>query len=248
MTEASHGVENVRSVRHDTRDLFVILLLTFNAGFVDALAFRWLGRVFVTFLSGNFIFVGLGLADGDVRMLERVVVAISAGVAGIVCGSAYLSNEADTEESRPEAWRIVTLLSVQGLVLVGLSAVWTLAGDPLRHAAEQMVLLALAGFAMGLQAALVVRFNVRTAIANAVTGTLLLLGRRCAHFLDPRVPRDTAGEGSFFFVALPALYIVSAALVGFLVPSGLATLVPVLVVAIAAVVMVPGRLLTEHRR
>ena len=78
----THGLDATNGSYEDGRIIAVIVLLTLNAGWVDAFAFLSLGRVFASFLSGNFVFIGLGIVQGQTEMLVRALVADLAALGG----------------------------------------------------------------------------------------------------------------------------------------------------------------------
>lgn len=217
--------------------LLVILLLTFNAGWVNSLAFLSLGRVFASFLSGNFVFIGLSVARGDGALLLRAVVAIVSALAGIVFASGYLESLMRRAANDPGWKLVVDLLTMQGVVLFAFAMVWSSFEHPSLAASHQMILLSLAGLAMGIQGVVVGRLNVRGAIANALTGTVLLLGAHLAHrfHLSPAVDEDA--ESDVFLASLLGLYAMAAIGVVATTPTGLAPFVPATVVLIAAAVV-----------
>ena len=54
----------------------LMLLLTLNAAWIDMLSYLSLGRVFASFMTGNFLFIGLGVAQGNGGLLIRALVAV----------------------------------------------------------------------------------------------------------------------------------------------------------------------------
>lgn len=73
-------------------DSSLLVLLAALAGWMDALSFTALGKVFTSFQSGNLIFLGLGVDEGDAQLLGEptgnpasriVLVALGAAAMGI---------------------------------------------------------------------------------------------------------------------------------------------------------------------
>ena len=62
----------------------MIMLLTLNAGWTDLVVYLFLGRIFASFMSGNILFVGLGLAEGNYALLESALIAILANFLGVL--------------------------------------------------------------------------------------------------------------------------------------------------------------------
>src|SRR5260370_18062657 len=64
-----------------------ILLVTLNAGWTDMLCYFSLGHVFSSFLTGNFLFIGLRLAQRNSGLLLRALVAVLVSFVGVTFGS-----------------------------------------------------------------------------------------------------------------------------------------------------------------
>src|SRR5260221_599903 len=54
----------------------LLLLLTLTAAWIDMLSYLSLGRVFASFMTGNILFIGLGVAQGNSGLLIRALVAV----------------------------------------------------------------------------------------------------------------------------------------------------------------------------
>src|SRR5258708_4909494 len=65
----------------------VVLLLTLAAGWTDALCYLDLGRVFASFMTGNLLFVGLSLAQGNTALLMRAALAVLIFLASVTLGT-----------------------------------------------------------------------------------------------------------------------------------------------------------------
>lgn len=221
--------EEPRAPRGRARVGLVIALLTLNAGWIDALAFLSLGRIFASFLSGNFVFIGLGAAQGDRALMGHALVAVVAAFAGVLLGSSCLEAR---ERPSASAWTdgAVLALGIEWLLLLGFAVVWRAAGDPTGHPDAQLLLLSLAALGMGIQGAVVDSFDVRGAVANALTGTVIVLGRRMVGGLRRRSRASPEGVS---LVVLPLLYVLSATCVVLTAASGLPPVVPVLIVTAA---------------
>jgi uncharacterized membrane protein YoaK (UPF0700 family) len=64
----------------------MLVLLAAIAGWIDALSFTALGKVFTSFQSGNLIFLGLGVDEGDAQLFVGAGVSLLAflAVAGLL--------------------------------------------------------------------------------------------------------------------------------------------------------------------
>src|SRR5260370_28659810 len=80
----------------------LLLLLTLNAAWIDMLSYLSLGRVFASFMTGNFLFIGLGVAQGNSGLLIRSLVAARVVLGGVAFRS-FCLRRAPQQHSRP-AW------------------------------------------------------------------------------------------------------------------------------------------------
>ncbi|MBF0678369.1 MAG: DUF1275 domain-containing protein [Devosia sp.] len=157
-----------------TRHLFLGMVLTGAAGFVDAIGFIELGGYFTSFMSGNTTQGGTGLVNGEWPVVVLTLCLVGLFFLGSVAGN------------------LLALFSlrwgpaaVSGFVAigVGLALVLVLLGIDQRQA---MLFLALAAGAQN--AILPMRGAVRLG-ATFVTGTLYVAGQDLALALRGKVPR-----------------------------------------------------------
>ena len=78
--------ETTSLARWPGRSTFLIGL-TAAAGWLDALSFLHLGKVFNSIMTGNVVFVGLGAAEGDGGLVLRAALALGAFVLGSFTGA-----------------------------------------------------------------------------------------------------------------------------------------------------------------
>ncbi len=67
------------------------------------LSYLALGRVFASFMTGNFLFIGLGVAQGNSGLLIRALGAVLVFLAGVTFGSFCL--ERAPQQQTGTAWR-----------------------------------------------------------------------------------------------------------------------------------------------
>jgi uncharacterized membrane protein YoaK (UPF0700 family) len=148
----------------------LVLLLTGVGGYVDAVSYLALGRVFTANMTGNTVLLGLAIVQGDAAGAGRSALALGGFLAGGALGARLVALAA-----RPQVWpRGVTVaLAAEGALLVALAVV---------HAAvvagESTLLVgrvALAALAMGVQSAAARRLDVSGVTTTFVTGTLTSL-------------------------------------------------------------------------
>lgn len=151
--------------------------LTVSSGAIDAISFLALGKVFTAFMTGNLVFVGVGLADpaGGPDIL-RVLIALAAFAAGVFGGTRIV------KASRGSGlWprRVSVALGVAVVLQAVFLAVWVAtSGHPGTGSGD--VLTALMALAMGLQSAAVMALAVEGVFTTAATATVMFLMRDVA--------------------------------------------------------------------
>ena len=224
-----------------------ILLVTLNAGWTDMLTYFFLGHVFSSFLTGNFLFIGLGLAQGNSGLLIRALAAVLVSFVGVALGSFCLQRA--PQRQTEQTWRhtLVRVLLIEWLLFLALSVLWRVTSNLSQQGGVQILLLCLAALGMGIQGALVEAFNIPGVVANAVTGTVLTLGQRIAQGLGHPGPESEEWRWrNIFLVMLLLIYIVSAIAVVLASASMLTPVVPVIIVTIAILaLLVPSRQTTR---
>ncbi|MFL5661964.1 MAG: YoaK family protein [Ktedonobacteraceae bacterium] len=201
----------------------LLLLFAFIAGWVDALGYLGLGQVFTSFMSGNVVFLGLALAQGDLGLLERSVTALVTFLVGAALG-AWIAGR----EPFHAAWADsgTRALALEWIVLLLLAIGWLLIGIPSRIGSGQLLLIGLAAFAMGIQGAVVQTLNIPGIAAVALTGTLLALGKRLVYHAQPAASTKAVGIG--LLIGLCLTYAISAIVVALMQPwLPFASIVPV---------------------
>jgi len=215
----------------------LLLLLTLAAGWTDALCYLAVGRVFASFMTGNILFVGLSIAQGNTALLVRAVVAILLFLVSVTLGSLYLQRL--PARQLVARWRgtLAWYLLVEALILLAFALLWAITGDPAQHPEMQVVLLGVAALGMGLQGALVGAFNIPDVVSIALTGTELLLGIRLAQRITRQSADQPGGTSVSFLLALMLSYTLAALVVALVAPwIGLA-FIPCLLVTIAVLVV-----------
>lgn len=138
------------------------LLLTLVAGWVAAAGFLEFGGIYVSFMSGNTVQVGLGAAGGDTRLVTRPLAAIACFVLGGAIGSALAV--------RAPRWTSVLTLALEATALAGAACLFHLSRQP------SFATIGLLAFAMGAQNQIVGKGRADNAGTTFVTGTLFRLG------------------------------------------------------------------------
>ncbi|MEI9999887.1 MAG: YoaK family protein [Verrucomicrobiota bacterium] len=143
-----------------------VLLLSFAAGSADAAGWMGLGRVFTANMTGNVVLLGMFLGQGQFATAARSVFVLVLFMFGVAAGTRLDRGVAPKDWPRL-ARRIITVEKVS-LILFALA--WTLALH--RGAAADYGLLALLGFAMGMQSAAMSRLGAPGVGTTALTSTV----------------------------------------------------------------------------
>jgi uncharacterized membrane protein YoaK (UPF0700 family) len=212
-----------------------LLALTAVAGWVDALSFLALGKVFTSFMSGNWLFLGIGAGTGDGGLAVRAGTAMAAFVAGGAVGARLLGARLS-----PAGSQALRGLRLEAVVLVCFAAVWIVVGDPEPQHAVRLVLLALAAAAMGIQAALSLALQVPNVATVALTASLAQLARLVGLSGTERRPHDPGEPSAALLLALCLCYLVSALVVAVLPRTALLAAVPLLLLSLAAIAARPA--------
>ncbi|HLH68819.1 MAG TPA: YoaK family protein [Candidatus Dormibacteraeota bacterium] len=163
-----------------------LLTLTAIAGWVDALSFLGLGRVFTGNMTGNTVLLGLALAQARGAEVERSAIALGGFVLGAAVGSRLAG-----WGGPPGGWpaRVTLTLAAELAVLATFAALWSWGTQP--PPAKLDVLVALAAVGMGLQSVAVRRLGIPGVTTTVVTSILAELVADVASLAHPRrwVPR-----------------------------------------------------------
>lgn len=147
-------------MRTRTGDLVAGTALAATSGAVDLLAVADLGGAFASVVTGNLVTVGFGLGSGDLSRLVPPAVAVAAFAVGVVTVT--------------QVWRRSLLgpLAAELVLLLGVLAGWLASGT---HPARpvELIVLALAGVAMGGQSVAALRLGAATTyLTGALTSAL----------------------------------------------------------------------------
>jgi uncharacterized membrane protein YoaK (UPF0700 family) len=152
--------------------------LSFSAGMYEAICFLAFGKVFAGFQTGNLVFLGFGVAGTRPPAGPNpvtVVISLAAFAAGVALAIPILKGFGGGQETQHTASRVwprpVSIALAIALVLqAAFFAVWFTAASP---ASLAYILIALAAFAMGLQANAVRSLHVPGISTTAFTATFV---------------------------------------------------------------------------
>lgn len=212
----------------------LLVLLTLNAAWIDMLSYLSLGRVFASFMTGNILFIGLGVAQGNSGLVIHALVAVLVFLVGVAFGSFCLARAPQQQSGTAWHHTFARYLLLEWLLLLVYAIIWRVTSNLSQQAGVQILLLCLAALAMGMQGALVLLFNIPGVVADALTGTLITLGQRLAQGIGHPGPESQEWRwNSMFLVLLCLIYVVSAFVVALTSAFILTPVVPVIVVTIA---------------
>jgi uncharacterized membrane protein YoaK (UPF0700 family) len=204
-----------------------LLGLTGAAGALDALAFLYLGKVVNSFQSGNVLFLGLGIGNGNAGLVVRAGAVLLAFVAGAAVGARLVGARLSPRGMSTE----LRVMAVEGTLLAVFAALWLVVGTPDEHPVWRVVLLAVGAGAMGIQASLSLALKIPNVVTVAVTATVAALGQRAG--LGRPAPGDHL-PGSRLLVALVATYTVCAVAIASLPAKPVLAVVPLGLLAAGA--------------
>jgi len=154
-----------------TRDI-MLLVLTCAAGLVDAISYLEMGHVFTAMMTGNTVLLALAIGQGEVMAALRSTLALLTFSVGAAGGAMLLRRGRARGEWPP----IVTATLALEAVALGVFAVmWHVKGPMAPTGVLTVVLIALSGLAMGIQAAAVRHLGVPGVASTYITGTLTSL-------------------------------------------------------------------------
>ena len=151
----------------------LVFLLTSGTGAVDAFVILAIGDAFASIMTGNLIFLGLGIGTQSGETLSFVLAAFLGYVGGGGAGSYLVKKLYRPTERKVWPPRVTAALGIQLIVLSALSLWWFIAGASFSHLQGLILLICLAA-AMGIQGAAIRSVGV-TLSTTYLTGALTTL-------------------------------------------------------------------------
>lgn len=163
---------------HVSGSLPLAVALAGSAGFVDAFVFVNVAPVFVANMSGNLVRLGMDVGDGAVRPALAALVALLSFLTGAFVATSQVDRR--LRSGAPASSR--HLFVVEALLLAAVAA--ALHFGRVGYAAEagnrQLVIIAVAALAMGLQAVALRRVGQVAVSTTYGTGAVVRLGEKLA--------------------------------------------------------------------
>lgn len=152
-----------------TVTLWMMMVLTFVTGIVDAVGFLGLDRVFVGNMTGNIVILGMAVAGADDLPILGPAIALGTFTAGAFFGGVFL-------RKRRKEWggAVSSLLIAGAVVLAVLGAAFLVPGWA-NSASLELVASSATAAAMGVQAAVARSLAVADVTTVVVTSTLTSL-------------------------------------------------------------------------
>jgi uncharacterized membrane protein YoaK (UPF0700 family) len=192
-----------------------LVLLSFAAGTMDAIAFLALGDVFTSAMSGNTILLGLALGQGQLAAASRALAAFGGYVLGVVAAALSLK--------RPRHG-IRRTLGLE-LLLLAVFAGWWIARGGTKPLSNPYGLIILSAVAMGLQGGVGRAMRVAGVPTIVITSTLTaIIGSLAERTLARERPLASAVTRQQ--IAAFAAYLVGAVLGGIAVWTGWLAVLP----------------------
>src|ERR1700759_2008466 len=168
---------------HRVRDL-LLAGLAVAAGSIDALSWLALGKVFSAFMTGNMVFIAVGLSSRDSVLALHAAVAVGALGAG-----AWATAAAMPPQHRGVLWpaRVTSGLLGSALVQLAFWGDWLAVGG--HPGSMLLVMLALSAFAMGPQTSAAIALGVHAVFTTAATATWAVLVGDAAHWSATQTER-----------------------------------------------------------
>ena len=161
---------------HPSGTLGLAVALAAAAGFVDAHLYVNVTPVFVANMSGNLIHLGIFVGDGGASPAMATLLALTAFTAGVIAATLHH----DRRVARGREVHPAFLLAVEGVLLVGLTA-WLVivrTSFTARPRAADLPVLAVAAFAMGIQASALRRVGEIAVATTYGTGAIVRIGEK----------------------------------------------------------------------
>jgi len=178
--------ERVTVLTATNRD-FMIVLLAWAAGSVDAISYLALGHVFTANMTGNTLLMGMNAGQGHAAEVLRSAAALIGYLFGVAVGALLAKAEDKTKKWSPG---VTVTLALETVVLGGFGLAWYFTG-----AAQQSnpwyTLIAVSGLTMGLQSVAVRQLGIPGIVTTYITGTLTsLVSGLVAHFRKMKYPSE----------------------------------------------------------
>lgn len=153
----------------------IVLTLGFGSGAMDTWSFYAFGKVFVGIMTGNMILAGGSIVHGDLAYVARAVTAFVAYLGGCAFATKVCGERLERAVWSP---RITRCLAIELVTLVALGVVWI--ANAGRESPALFALLAIGGFALGLQGVATATIGIPDVSTTYATGMMTSFVRKLA--------------------------------------------------------------------
>jgi uncharacterized membrane protein YoaK (UPF0700 family) len=187
----------IETLTHDARHgplPLLLIVLTVVTGLVDAVSYLQLGHVFVANMTGNVLFLGFAAAGSAQFSVGVSLVAIGSFLAGAVAGGRLGSSIGQ------HRGRLLALATYVEVCVVAAALAVSLASSDPSGGVFVYALVALLGFAMGMQNATARRLGVPDLTTTVLTLTItgLAADSRLAGGANPGIGRRLLAIAAMF--------------------------------------------------
>jgi len=195
MTVSVRSHDPLESTRPgDRAKLATLVVMAGIGGYVDAVSYLWLGRVFTAAMTGNTVLLALAIAAGDRSAVLRSATALLGFVGGVALGQLVVGRgEARTHWPRAVGAGLVVELGLLAMLSVGWYLIARGQGEPSVAGPATPLLVALSSLAMGVQSATARQLGVAAVSTTYVTGTLASLTSGTVEWLRSSRPERSQG-------------------------------------------------------
>ena len=159
----------------------VAVAVTWVAGFVDAVGYLVLSRVFVAHQTGNTVGSALDLVNGERGESFRRGYPVAVFVAGLLLAE-FVLEIAKRAGAKSILWRALALEAIFLLAFIACGTALS-NGTHRRSFSAEVILITLATLAMGVQNASLRKIGVLTIFTTHITGTLSKLAEEAAKYV-----------------------------------------------------------------
>jgi uncharacterized membrane protein YoaK (UPF0700 family) len=215
--------------------------LSFSTGAVDMICFLAFGKVFAAFMTGNIVFLGLGVVSSLGPDLGRVIVAMLGFAVGVVFSAKLVRPVAD---GAVEVWprRVSIALAVVAAAQAVFLVLWlAIAGYPPTVVGD--IMIGIFAVAMGIQMDAIRSLGVPEISTTAATATMVSFVNDLVHW-----SKSSAEDRWLRLHIMVAMVVGAAAGALVLVHARLyAPIIPLVVTVTVIVVALHARLSGHHR-
>ena len=217
--ESPAAVDNVPSQDRSDATIrnFLVVVLAFTSGYIDAVSYLGLGSIFTSNMTGNTVLLGLALGQRKGLAALRSVIALVGYIGGVAAGSTIVDRDA-----KRVIWpfTVTVAIATEFLVLLAFTAGGFFAGSTPGDFTLYS-LIALAAIAMGIQSTAVRVLGVSGVATTYITGTWTslvcgLTGRLRSAASGRELKKNLPSGGTGIQAAVVLVYILAAVAGGLL--------------------------------